>query len=172
MTTCETVLFENCKPNSVCFELIKGIPTMTAALIVGIIASFIAYRQWRTAHAKLKLDLFEKRYQLFLDVWNFLSRPALANQLSGYDQVVYLHELKKKIPIANFLFGNEIEQYMKNAVENLKKLEEIKIANSTKNISSIEDNENHETLINWFHNQAKDGVKNLFDPFLSFKHLK
>lgn len=172
MTNCMSAILENCKPNSICFELIKGVPTVTAAVIVGIIASYIAYRQWRTAHAKLKLDLFEKRYALFLDVWNFLSRPAMANQLTGLDQVVYLNEFKKKIPIANFLFGKKIEAYMNEAVKKLAELDEIRRINSTKSVSSDEDNKRSSELRTWFHDQSENEVRKLFEPFLSFKNLK
>lgn len=32
---------------------------------VAVLGSFIAYRQWRTAQNKLKLELFEKRFEIY-----------------------------------------------------------------------------------------------------------
>ena len=34
-------------------------------LFVGIFAAAIAFRQWRTAHTKLQLDLYQRRYPVF-----------------------------------------------------------------------------------------------------------
>lgn len=46
------------------FELLKGVPAAFVALIVGLIAPGIAHRQYHIARAKLKLDLFDKRYAI------------------------------------------------------------------------------------------------------------
>jgi hypothetical protein len=45
-------------------ELLKGIPSVFVTLVIGGIAAYIAYRQYKISHAKLKLDLFEKRYEI------------------------------------------------------------------------------------------------------------
>ena len=41
-------------------ELVKGLPAAFVTLVIGSIAAGIAYRQYRIARAKFKLDLFEK----------------------------------------------------------------------------------------------------------------
>ena len=43
-----------------CFEILKIIPTAAIALIVAA----ITLQQWRVAKAKLKLDLFDRRYKI------------------------------------------------------------------------------------------------------------
>ncbi|MGD0137401.1 MAG: hypothetical protein ABSD28_00870 [Tepidisphaeraceae bacterium] len=34
-------------------------------LVIGLLAAYIAYQQWRTNHRKLKLDLFDRRYKVY-----------------------------------------------------------------------------------------------------------
>ena len=41
-------------------ELVKGLPAAFVTLVIRSIAAGIAYRQYRIARAKFKLDLFEK----------------------------------------------------------------------------------------------------------------
>ena len=43
-------------------------------LVLGWVAGFIAWRQWRTSHDRLVLDLFERRFQVFQELallWQF-----------------------------------------------------------------------------------------------------
>ncbi|MER8838471.1 hypothetical protein NKH86_06875 [Mesorhizobium sp. M0913] len=42
-------------------QILQALLTPVIALAVG----FIAYRQWRTAHSRLVLDLFEKRLAVY-----------------------------------------------------------------------------------------------------------
>ena len=63
--------FEN---GSISFEWAKSAPTTFAALVIGCIAGYIAFHQWRVAKAKLNLDLFEKRYVIFEATWTELSQ--------------------------------------------------------------------------------------------------
>ena len=51
--------------SSIAFELLKGLPAAFVALVIGGVAAGVAWRQMRIAQAKLKLDLFDKRYRLY-----------------------------------------------------------------------------------------------------------
>lgn len=46
-------------------EYVKALGTPTVALLASIVAAFIAYRQWRTARNKLKLDFFDRRMEIY-----------------------------------------------------------------------------------------------------------
>jgi hypothetical protein len=35
---------------------------LLTTLVLGLVAGYIAWRQWRTAHDRLILDLFERRF--------------------------------------------------------------------------------------------------------------
>ncbi len=51
--------------NSICCLLGVELLKVSPVLIVGLIAANIAWQQKQIAHAKLKLDLFEKRIIFF-----------------------------------------------------------------------------------------------------------
>jgi hypothetical protein len=51
-----------CVQGSIRFEIMKGVPAAFVALVIGLVATGIAWRQFKVAQAKLKLDLFERRY--------------------------------------------------------------------------------------------------------------
>jgi len=50
---------------------------------VGIAGGVIAKNQAATARAKLKLDLFEKRYPIFEETWRIMSEVALKARKRG-----------------------------------------------------------------------------------------
>ena len=56
----------SCGP--VCIVLVQGIPAGLVTLTVGVVGGLIAHRQATVAEAKLKLDLFEKRYPIFQEI--------------------------------------------------------------------------------------------------------
>jgi hypothetical protein len=81
---------------------------MITTLVVGLVAAYVAWRQWRTAHDRLMLDLFERRFQSFQEltqvVSTALSKPHPdANDLADFDRA------SQK---ARFLFGPEVYAYL------------------------------------------------------------
>jgi hypothetical protein len=43
-------------------EYVQALAPTVVAIIAALIASYIAWRQWRTAHDKLSFDLYEKPF--------------------------------------------------------------------------------------------------------------
>ena len=157
-----------CQQGSICFELIKGIPAALAALLIGGIAAGIAWRQYKLAHAKLKLDLFERRYVIFNDAWKFMSE--IMHDGPG-DQA--LHPFTNQIPQAGFLFGRSIEDYLNDAVKKRTELYMIQQRIRGRSMSAIvtppEDIDRSAFLTNWFFEQASTGLKTKFAPYLDFE---
>ena len=100
---------------SLTFELVKGIPTAIVALLIGLIAAGIAFRQTQIAHAKLKLDLFDRRYELYILLREFLMNGTEAPLPGNEPQVSRFQALHRNfddaIPQAYFLFGREIGEF-------------------------------------------------------------
>lgn len=77
------------------------------ALLTPVIAcavGYIAYRQWRTAHNKLRLDLFDKRLQVYINLRNFLiafkqEERAFPNPAGELDALTFQ---------GKFLFGENV----------------------------------------------------------------
>ena len=85
-------------------DVLSGLLTPTIA----ILASYIAYRQYRTAKAKLKLDLYEKRLKIFKYFKTFIWR-----RITNLEFVINEHENELKDFEINtteciFLFGEEM----------------------------------------------------------------
>jgi hypothetical protein len=72
--------------------------------VVALLAAAIAFGQWWTARQKLVLDLFEKRFQVFLDVRPIASE---ALQLGHLKDVGLANEVVAR---GRFLFGSDIVQ--------------------------------------------------------------
>jgi hypothetical protein len=77
-------------------------------LALGAIAAIIAYRQWRTSHDRLVLDLFERRFQAFQELIRVIAeafnKPAVEiKDLANFDAA------SEK---ARYLFGTEVQSYL------------------------------------------------------------
>ena len=86
---------------------IQGIAAF-ATPMVALAVAYIAYRQWKTARDKLRLDLFDKRFAVFMDVRKIASetmqdRPASDPALP-----------QEVIARGRFLFGAEVVSELKN----------------------------------------------------------
>ncbi|MDO8334842.1 MAG: hypothetical protein Q7T35_09270 [Nitrosomonas sp.] len=76
--------------------------------LIAIVATYIAYQQWQTNKQKLTLDRYERRLKVYEEVRKILSiilRDANAN----YDDLL---RFRTAVSEADFLFGNEIPEYI------------------------------------------------------------
>ena len=150
----------------VCVGLVQGVPAALVALTVGIVGWLIARRQAAIAQAKLKLDLFEKRYPIFQQTWEIMSAVAqngtrghnygLGNPFSNYK------------PRAGFLFGEEVEAYLSAAVDKWVDLSTLEAEGEDPAAAALNAARVRE-LKNWFYKQASTGLKELFGPYLDFE---
>ena len=79
-----------------------------AILLIGFLGLYIAWRQWKTAAYRFKLDLFEKRFVIYEAIIDFIisirgGGKVLDEQLSIF---------KDKTLPARFLFNDEIAEYI------------------------------------------------------------
>ena len=76
---------------------------LIATIAIGGIAAVIAWRQWRTAQDKVKLDLFDRRFAVFMDARRLVSE---ASQLGKFTDPTLPNEVVAR---GRFLFGSEIQ---------------------------------------------------------------
>jgi hypothetical protein len=146
----------------------KGLPAAFVALVIGGVAAYIAWRQYKAAHAKIKLDLFDKRYAIFEAAWAFLSEP-IQSELQGGPRSPFTN----MIPRAGFLFGSEVEAYLNEALTNWTELWAIREkAKARGNVIAPEDVTRNTELLNWFHTEASQGLKKVCAPYLDFQNWK
>ena len=85
-------------------------PLILAA--VAILGVLIAYFQWRTAHQRVVLDLFDRRLRIFE-----LAGNACGNIISsGKATVEALRQLHEAKGNARFLFGDDVNSYLKDRI--------------------------------------------------------
>ncbi|AJY67697.1 hypothetical protein [Burkholderia glumae] len=157
-----------CAEHTLCFEYAKGLPAAVVALLAAFIAATIAFRQYRVAKAKLNLDLFERRYELFDLVWDYASHVS-------HNGVGWLHG-EQRIDLANtqpkiqFLFGPEIADYVHEILENSASLWTIEQATAANNgVTPPNLVERHTELTRWFTFEAASGVREKFGRYLDFQ---
>ncbi len=78
-------------------------------LVLGCVAAYIAWRQWRTSNDRLVLDLFHRRFQVFQELTRTISEAFNNAEIQIGDLAKFDAATEK----ARFLFGNEVHVYLK-----------------------------------------------------------
>jgi hypothetical protein len=81
--------------------------------IVATVGAFIAYFQWRTAHQRVVLDLFDRRLQIFEDVEAAVKDVFASTNVTN--ETFFL--LVKANGKARFLFGKEVNSHLQTMIE-------------------------------------------------------
>ncbi|MFZ0422960.1 MAG: hypothetical protein WAL80_08795 [Xanthobacteraceae bacterium] len=88
-------------------RVVQSLGPTTVAIVVGSIAAYIAWRQWRTANYRLRLDMFDRRYSVFKATRLLIDKIAINGQVSSPDFV----EFRNDISGAEFFFDGEMRQF-------------------------------------------------------------
>jgi hypothetical protein len=159
-----------CVQGTMCFEWMKGLPTVLVALVFGGIAAGITWRQYKVAQAKLKLDLFERRFKIFHQVWEIVSatfsQGAGQPRFSGVGLGTPFNNFR---PEAAFLFGKGIVAYID---ELGKKWGQYRAHEGLRDEEAAKNADQGKALQHYFFEQADHGVKDRFSPFLDFANWK
>jgi hypothetical protein len=75
---------------------------------IAVLAAVIGFMQWRTAHQRAVLDLFEKRYELYSAVRSVITEVLTQGRADHKLQFDYLRAIER----AHFLFGPEVTAYL------------------------------------------------------------
>jgi hypothetical protein len=161
----------SCVQGSICFEMMKGVPAGVVTLIIGGIAGVITWRQYKLAQAKLKLDLFERRYKIFHQTWDAVVDTAIKGTKDDNDGL--FTPFTNFRPEAAFLFGKDIEDYVDELARNWNELSIVEGDNNFMTGDQILKNIARSTeLRKWFNQEGSKGVKAKFAPYLDFANWK
>ena len=83
-------------------------PTIVA-VVVGCVASGIAWRQWRTANYRLRFDLYEKRSAVYEAIRYLIGQVQLHGQITAEE----LGEFYTGIRGAEFLFDGDTRDFIR-----------------------------------------------------------
>jgi hypothetical protein len=95
-------------------EYVKALGTPVAAVIAAAITATIAYRQWVTARNKLKLDLFDKRMEIYRSAIDLMSEIGYHDTILEWDRV---NQLGAPFRGARWLLSDEIADYLEDLME-------------------------------------------------------
>ena len=153
-----------CTWNSIWPEVVKGLPAAFVALVVAAIAAHIAWRQYMVARAKLNLDLFEKRVELYDIVWSFLSSYDDPNNAKPTNTFV------NSIPKLYFLFGTEIGDFANEARQHAAQYHSgnSKVSHAPHLSEAWEEGRAQVTKADGFIRDARNGLRGRFSKYMDF----
>ena len=89
---------------------------------IAVLGLYIAYRQKRTEEAKLRHDLFERRYKQFDAVMKFISSVIVSGDPKDKDVAAFIPETLG----IEFIFNEDIKNRVKNIRETAWKIQAVK----------------------------------------------
>jgi hypothetical protein len=139
-----------------------------ATLFVGLSVAYIARQQWKVSHAKLRLDLFDRRYKVYEATRQFLG--CIMRDATFSDSQLFTFYAGTSD--AEFLFDREVVDYhkeiAKRAIDMRLKNKLYQNAQGDERTKMIEIEHQH---LLWLTNQLTDMTK-IFTPYLGFSKIR
>lgn len=140
-------------------------------LVIGAIALYIASEQKNINKRKLNLDLYDRRYKIYLETRNFILK-VLDKKTNISTEV--LSDFRTITKEKYFLFGSDIIKYFDELDKNLACLE---ISDDNYKSTTLGSEESirffqeREVFRNWFIN-GEGNIEKIFLKYLDFTNLK
>ena len=87
--------------------------------VIAIVATYIAWQQWKTNQLKLHLDRYDRRLKVYEEVRQILS-IIVRDTKASYDDLL---KFKRAVSEADFLFGPDIPAYIEEIYQRGVKLQ-------------------------------------------------
>jgi len=139
--------------------------------IIGLIAVYIAWQQWKGNQLKLKMDRYERRLRVYQEVVKML-KVCANGEIREFSLIL---EFGAATAEADFLFGPEIRQYLDEISTRAAKLRSANV--QYRDLTQpIPENYDHEKIVSeigtqtaWFVEQLveKSVAKNKFGKYLN-----
>lgn len=146
---------------------LSAISTPLIALLAGGFGGYIAWRQWRTAQDRLRLDLFDKRLPLYEATMKFLASVLTSGQVDRQR----LFDFNSAVREAKWLLNRDIVDYFEKelrprALRHEAYTEELRAIPVGEERSRMVAEQSE--LFTWFQNQY-DVIDAKFAPFLKLR---
>ncbi|MFZ5531620.1 MAG: hypothetical protein ACOY4U_11310 [Pseudomonadota bacterium] len=129
--------------------------------VLSVIAAYIAFAQWRVNKNKLKLDLFEKRFQVFTAAKDFIAH-CLTNGYRPTQEAK--HEFLQRTKGAEFLFNKKVKELVDEIWSKSVELEGYSYDQNT-----AEHAKERHACATWLSNKL-NSINKDFAPFMSLRH--
>ncbi|MBY3059436.1 hypothetical protein HF263_25700 [Rhizobium leguminosarum] len=104
---------------------------LTPAIAIGV--GVIAYMQWRTAHQKVVLDLFDRRYRVYQLARDAVGMVARTGNSDREAELAMLEAMEA----SRFLFGKDVSLYLRQLYMNAVDLEQANFVDRTQSSSRV-----------------------------------
>ena len=156
------------------FDLILRIVSTLSTLAIGIAASVLAYQQFQISKAKLRYELYEKRYDLFLRLRIFVSDLAIGDNRDPLVLQLKAGAFKRDTIECRFLFDEDVVAYFDEVYKQAGDLVKAELEFQRPNLPEEEAERLRKVLTDlhvWCFDQS-DAMFNLFQKDLSIKTLR
>ncbi len=156
-----------------CSEVLKEIMDIDfwkiATVIIAGIVAWISWSQYSVSKEKFKLDLFEKRFQVFAATRKLLTVVMQRATIEIDD----LFEFRANTGEATFLFNTDITTYLSEIDKNVIRLRTLKEQMKPLPVGEkrTEKNEQISECLKWLGDQLPE-LKYQFEPYMKFKVWK
>ncbi|MGB7769822.1 MAG: hypothetical protein WBN22_13340 [Verrucomicrobiia bacterium] len=140
-----------------------------ATLIIGFGVIFIAWQQWKVSHAKLRLDLFDRRYKVY-EATRKLLAGIMSDATFSDSQLFTFYAGTSDV---EFLFDKDVVDYL----EQIRK-RALHMRLLSKTFQPLPVGDERSRLVNeesaemlWLTHQIMDMAK-VFSPYLGFANIK
>ncbi len=142
-----------------------------SALIVAAFAGWITWRQLNTAKAKLKLDLFERRFEIYL-LHKSLINGLLRAKPDPDGFLCDVQEIERKMASKAFLFPDSTVKYLDDSLQKAKDYYciEIKLRNRKENTEHEENMKKANDIQKWAGDQSMNSEEEFLNV-LDFKKI-
>ena len=134
-----------------CFDQITRISNALLTPVLGIIGAWILVNQYRLLRSRWRLDLYDKRYPVFLSTMEYLSHITATRTTSSQEVFDFAHKTKS----LEFLFGRDVKDHLDMLYKRALKLstltEELSPKLAGEDRTSLVDQKAE--LLKWFYDQ-------------------
>lgn len=142
---------------------------VTVAVAAGLVASaaiWFALLNWRALEAKRRTDLFELRFEVYIEFW----QEAYAILQVGPPDEARRHRLLILLQKARFLFSEEIYRYLQEFMEKADELARSEYLGDESDADRAQAGKARMDNLLWFDRQAEE-LARLFRPYLGTEPL-
>jgi len=131
-----------------------------------ILGSWIAYRQWRINRDRLKHELFDRRWDQFVAIKEFMSSIIVEGKVLREARINF----QQKTRGCRFLFNVRIDDYVSDLYK--KSLDLGTLDSELQGLTGADHSDNikkQREIKEWFESHLKY-IEDLFEPYLKLKH--
>ena len=141
-------------------------PFLAPTGVLAVVGSLIAFQQWRTNRARLKHELFDRRYEAYLLITQFMADIVTRGKVEPGAEITFLAETKK----VYFLFDRRTSNFTQEIFKKSADLYALRAMQENLAGDQLKENvEKQRQLIDWFSSQIKS-IEGRFKKFLLLKH--